>query len=86
MVEYFMSKIKGNWFITPHAIDRYLHKYPKLTRKKAFLELIRISEMARLVKEHHPGIFIYRTGKPKRHRLVVSTRMPGLPQLVTVLN
>lgn len=79
--------IKGNWFITPHAIKRYRQLCCcKIDDEQALEELIQISITARFVKEQYPGMSIYRTGKPWRHRLVVSTRQPGKPQLVTVLS
>ena len=77
--------IAGKWFITPHAVRRYIERADRrCTYEQALAELVRLSESARPIKETSPGVWLYRTGKPLRLRLTVSTVGPGLPQLVTV--
>jgi hypothetical protein len=51
----------------------------------ALAALIRLADKAHLVKILNPGVELWRTGRPLRLRLYVSHRLPGLPQLVTVL-
>lgn len=77
--------MKGRWFITPHAVRRYIRRTKKSYRE-SLNDLIRISEKARFVKKLRDNVFLFRTGKPYRHRLIISTRLPGKPQLITVLN
>lgn len=76
----------GAWFITPHAVARYIERVrPQLTYELALSELIAESKSAHMVKEIEHGMWLYRGAKPRRLRFRVSTREPGLPQLVTVL-
>lgn len=76
----------GAWFITPHAVRRYIERIrPVLGYDKALDELVAISERAHAVKEIEPGLWLYRGPSPRRLRLRVSMRGPGQPQLVTVL-
>jgi hypothetical protein len=78
--------IDGPFFITPHAVWRYVERIrPGLTYERALRELIDICKGAHAVKEIEPGLSLWRGPKPRRLRLRVSTREPGLPQLVTVL-
>jgi len=76
---------RGAWFITPHAVRRYIDRIaPHLTYEQALAELIHESERAHMVKvvedvEH------WRGAKPRRLRFRVSRRGAGLPQLITVL-
>ena len=78
--------IAGKWFITPHAVKRYQRRCNGHSKyENALGELIRLSEQAHYVKDKHPGIELWRTGKPHRLRMIVSTRREGLPQLITVL-
>lgn len=76
----------GRWFITPHAVRRYIERVHRCTYETALTRLIAASESAHPVREEEPGIWLYRTGRPLRLRLRVSTRGAGLPQLVTVLS
>lgn len=78
--------IAGRWFITPHAIRRYQCRYRGNIRyNQALSELIKLSEVAHFVKTINSGVELWRTGKPHRMRMIVSTRLPGQGQLVTVL-
>lgn len=84
-----MSALSGRWFITPHAVRRYIERCPgarRLTYEQAFGQLISESELAHLVKaRRNPGEELWRGGKPHRLRFVVARGNGGLPQLVTVL-
>lgn len=76
----------GRWFITPHAVRRYIERIaPRLTYEQALAELVRYSDTARRVKEISPGVALYRSGRPHRLRFRVSETGPGLPQLLTVM-
>lgn len=79
--------IAGRWFITPHAVRQYQRRCRGPDRyEDALALLIGISERAHYVKEAHEGMELWRTGKPDgRLRLIVSRRLQGQPQLVTVL-
>jgi hypothetical protein len=81
----------GRWFITPHAVRRYIERVDRrATYEQALAELVRFSEVAHPVKEIDPGVWLYRSGKPKRLRFKVAVAprradgSPGLPQLLTV--
>lgn len=76
----------GPWFITPHAVHRYIERIrPGLGYEQALRELIEQSDKAHAVKEIEPGLWLYRGTKPRRLRFRVSTRGERSPQLVTVL-
>lgn len=78
--------LSGNWYITPHAIEKYLRiHHNHLTWKAAKAELINHSYTTRYCKEINPQISLYRSPKPRRLRFIVSRRLPGLPQLITIL-
>lgn len=78
--------IRGEWFITSHAVRRYIERIrPGISYERALGELIEISEGAHPVKEIEPGLWLWRGPRPRRLRLRVSTKEPGAPQLVTVL-
>lgn len=84
--------MRGQWFITPHAVHRFIERaWHGATYKEALERLIEISETARLIrKNHHPNVDLYRTvkeghGRRGRIRLLVSRRFSGKPQLITVL-
>ena len=80
------SPLRGNWYITPHAIKQYqarCDRYSSYEQCKS--NLIAMSCTARFIKYLSEGISLYRTGKPQQIRLIVSERLPGKPQLVTVL-
>jgi hypothetical protein len=83
--------IVGKWFITPHAVRRYIERVDhRATYDQALAELVRFSKVARPSKEIKPGIWLYRGGKPLRPRFMFSVSprradgSPGLPQLITV--
>lgn len=76
----------GRWFVTPHAVHRYIERIdPRATYASALAYLIDQSEVARPMREIESGIVEYRGARPRRLRFRVSTRLPGLPQLITVL-
>lgn len=76
----------GRWFITPHAIRRYIEKMaPQASFDEALARLIQLSDSAHRVRATRDGCAIYRAPRPSRIRLIVAERGPGLPQLVTVL-
>ena len=78
--------IAGKWFITPHAVRRYIERVDRsATYEQALAELIRWSEKAKPKKEVAPGIWFYRGPRPLRLRLRVSHKGEGQPQLLTVL-
>lgn len=76
---------RGNWFITPHAVERYIQRIrPGITYDQALEDLIAYSGTARRVKEWKLGVDLYRSGRPLRLRLMVGKREDGAPQLLTV--
>ena len=78
--------IVGPMFITPHAVSRYIERVrPGIARDRALRELIDLTKGAHAVKEIAPGLWLWRGPSPRRLRFRVSTRLPGAPQLVTVL-
>jgi len=77
---------RGKWFITPHAVKRYIQRVaPSLTYEEALEELVFMSSKARRIKEMSPGIALYRGGKPLRLRFRVAECGDGLPRLLTVM-
>lgn len=77
--------IPGRWFITPHAVRRYLQRVDgSLSYEQALGQLIHASESARYSREYEPAIELWRGPRPRRLRFIVSRRLPGLPQLLTV--
>jgi len=83
--------MRGRWFISPHAVRRFMERALRgATYEEALEKLIVASETARLIREdHNPGVDLYRTkaepGGRGRIRLLVSRRLPGAPQLMTVI-
>jgi hypothetical protein len=80
--------IAGRWFITPHAVRRYIERVDRRAGyEQALAELVRFSEVARPVKEISPGVWLFRSGKPLRLRFRVATdqRDGEAPQLLTVM-
>lgn len=76
----------GNWFVTPHAIRRYIERCkPGMSREKALRELVALSRVARFRRDLGPGIVEMVGPKPSKWRFRVSTRGPGRPQLLTVI-
>jgi hypothetical protein len=80
---------RGRWFITPHAVRRYIERCPGagcLSYERALERLIDESERAHFVKDRrNPEEQLWRCGKPWRLRFVVADRGHGKPVLVTVL-
>lgn len=87
------SGAEGRFFITPHAVHRFRERVSgeRLTYEQALGTLIRIAEGAHRVmtangpKLTNHGFEVWRSAKPERLRLWVSTGGGGKPQLVTVL-
>lgn len=78
--------ISGEWFITPHAVRRYIERVDRFATYEQALEvLIGWSRVARPKKEIAPGVWLYRGPRPFRLRLRVSHNGGGAPQLLTVL-
>lgn len=78
--------ISGKWWISPHAVQRYIERIrPGISYERALGELVAMSEAAHPVKEIEPGLWLWRGPKPRRLRFRVSTSGAGAPQLVTVL-
>jgi|WetSurMetagenome_2_1015567.scaffolds.fasta_scaffold721334_1 hypothetical protein len=79
----------GRWFITPHAVHRYIENIrPGLDYDHALGELIRHSDTAHFVRATVvDGICIerWRAPKPTQIRFIVSHGPGAKPQLVTVL-
>lgn len=76
----------GRFFITPHAVRRYQERVRPCSYEEALAALIEASKSAHKVKDLEPGVEVWRA--PRRHgriRLRVSTKGPGLPQVMTVL-
>lgn len=80
---------RGRWWISPHAVRRYIERCPgarRLSYGEALERLIAASETAHFVKtRRNSGEELWRGPKPYRLRFVVCRANAGLPQLVTVL-
>ena len=80
--------VSGQWFITPHAVQRYRERFAsRATYEEALSELIRASVTARRVKVLPTGFVLYRGPKPRRLRFFLQEDVAplALPVLVTVL-
>ena len=78
----------GLWFVTPHAVRRYIERFaPRSTYEEALSALIRVSAEARRVKTLPTGLVLYRGPKPRRLRFFLQENVApsALPILVTVL-
>lgn len=76
----------GRWFITPHAVRRYIERVDRrATYEQALSVLIEWSELAKRKKEIAPGVWLYRGPRPLRLRLRVAHVGDRLPQLLTVI-
>lgn len=78
----------GRWFVTPHAVRRYIERVPgrrEWTYGQARDEIVRESRHAHFVRCQVNGLELWRAGKPLRTRFLVARGFAGLPQLVTVL-
>ncbi|MEN6535535.1 MAG: hypothetical protein ABFD89_17860 [Bryobacteraceae bacterium] len=75
----------GKFFVTPHAVKRYIQRvHRSATYEQALGEIINELDGARFVKERN-GAELWRTGRPLRLRVVVGRSNPGLPQILTIL-
>ena len=80
--------VSGHWFMTPHAVRRYIERFaPRSTYDEALSALIRASVEARRVKTLPTGLALYRGPRPRRLRFFLQedVEYPALPILVTVL-
>ncbi len=79
---------RGKWFITPHAVHRYIERVrPYLGYDDALLVLAETSNWARRIRELEAGVFLWRGPRPDRLRCLVSENTcheRPLPQLLTV--
>ena len=91
MLEIKQSPIEGNWFITPHAIQRYQeiqYHRPRLSQEKARQELIEESLKAKPLRQLNETTWLFRGAKPLRLRFMVSFEVSEenpMPQLITVI-
>lgn len=77
--------ITGPWFITPHAVRRYIERVePGATYEQALARLVEWSRVARPNK-WIGNILQFRGPRPLRCRLRVAFGNAGAPQLLTVL-
>lgn len=77
-----MAAMRGRWFITPHAVRRFIARInPGDTYEQALARLIDASERAHLVKVRSDGVEEWRGPKPLRLRF----RVTKAGQLLTVL-
>ena len=82
------ASVGGRWFITPHAVTRYIERYrPNVSREQALTELVWWSEIATEHCRTSSGEAQYNVEFPVRIRFVVTTqnRHGDLPTLLTVL-
>lgn len=86
----------GRWFVTPHAIDRWIERFtPRSFREAPLTEAMRArvlgwiideTERARFVKRLASGVELWRGPKPRRIRFLVGASSDGaLPALLTVM-
>lgn len=79
---------KGNYFVTPHAVERYRERIPgkrRLSYEEALGELINLLAKAHFVRAEADGTELWRVGRPNRLRFKVSRESHGLPQVLTVM-
>ena len=75
----------GRWFITPHAVRRYIDRVaPDATHEQALSALISHSETAHFVRPRGT-VEEWRAPRPTRIRFRVDASGDSLPVLVTVL-
>lgn len=78
--------IKGRWFITPHAVRRYIERVDRrASYDGALAALAEFSHVAHRVRRLAPDVWLWRGPRPLRLRFCVSEAGPGAPQLITVL-
>ena len=79
----------ARWYITAHAVERYMHvrRFPEPDFARAERELLALAPSAKLRQTDTQGRELYRSGMPLQLRWVVShaQRVEGpLPQVVWV--
>jgi hypothetical protein len=82
--------MRGNWFVTPHAVQRYIERFePGLNHEEALEHLIAMSENVRYIKtfDHgdRAGLELWRGPRPRKFRFWVGRKEDGAPQLVTIM-
>ena len=85
--------MQGRWYITPHAVDAYIHRVRQCSREEALADLVAISERAHYVKPATGAAQLWRgprkrIGKGRRTggiRLIVGPGEGDMPALLTVL-
>ena len=78
----------GEFFVTPHAIERYRERVPgkaRLSYEQALGELVKLLRTAHFVSLSGDGTELWRVGRPTRLRFRVGRAAPGLPQVLTVM-
>lgn len=80
------GKAKGRFFVTPHAVHRYIERvHPGISYERALGEIIEAAAGAHYVKDYNSGQY-WRGPKPMRLRLIVANGSGGeLPQITTIL-
>lgn len=72
----------GPWFVTPHAVQRYIERVePGLSYEVALGRIISDSAGAHRVKQLDQGAELWRGPKPRRLRYIVSPDN----QLITIM-
>jgi hypothetical protein len=80
--------IEGNFFVTPHAVNRYRDRARagwRMTFEQAREHLIKQMQLAHPVKKTKWGAILFRGPKPERLRLIVGPGTGDRCSLVTVL-
>lgn len=78
--------IDGPWFITPHAVHRYIERVdPHATYEDARAVLMSWAKVARPNRWVSDTVLQYRGPRPLRLRLRVAHTKTGAPQLLTVM-
>lgn len=82
--------MRGNWFVTPHAVHRYRERFaPGLDYDEALEILIMLSENVRYIKTFdygdRKGLELWRGPRPRKFRFWVGRSEEGYPQLVTIM-
>lgn len=77
---------KGRFFVTPHAVHRYIERVHRgISYERALGEIIEAADRAHYVKDYNSGQY-WRGPKPMRLRLIVANGSGGeLPQIITIL-
>lgn len=78
--------ITGRFFVTPHAVERYIERiHPGIKYEQALREILEHADRAHRVKEIEPGVSEWRARPPLRLRFRIAEHGPDLPQVLTVL-